>query len=51
MYHGFTPTGGVYTTLTSMAMLSLLIPAALVAAVIVFYQGGEYKYPLDGTRS
>ncbi|CAG8947300.1 unnamed protein product [Penicillium salamii] len=35
MYGGFTPAGGIFATLTSMAMLGTLMPAALVIAVLV----------------
>ncbi|KAI1635634.1 hypothetical protein F4809DRAFT_612860 [Biscogniauxia mediterranea] len=34
MYGGFTPAGGVFATLTSMAMLGRLMPAATLAAVV-----------------
>jgi len=33
MYGGFTPAGGIFATLTSMAMLGALVPMLLVAAV------------------
>ncbi|KAK1751151.1 hypothetical protein QBC47DRAFT_392328 [Echria macrotheca] len=32
MYGGFTPAGGIFATLTSMAMLGALVPAVLVGA-------------------
>ncbi|CAG8071951.1 unnamed protein product [Penicillium salamii] len=35
MYGGFTPAGGIFATLTSMAMLGTLMPAALVIAVLI----------------
>ncbi|KAI1493110.1 hypothetical protein F5X96DRAFT_623697 [Biscogniauxia mediterranea] len=34
MYGGFTPAGGVFATLTSMAMLGRLMPAATLAAAV-----------------
>jgi hypothetical protein len=35
MYGGFTPAGGIFATLTSMAMLGVLVPPLLVVAVVV----------------
>ncbi|CAG8376290.1 unnamed protein product [Penicillium salamii] len=35
MYGGFTPAGGIFATLTSMAMLGTLRPAALAIAVFI----------------
>ena len=35
MYGGFTPAGGIFATLTSMAMLGLLMPAVLVLARVL----------------
>ncbi|KAK0631290.1 hypothetical protein B0T14DRAFT_501439 [Immersiella caudata] len=35
MYGGFTPAGGVFATLTSMGMLGMLMPWALVIAVVI----------------
>lgn len=35
MYGGFTPAGGIFATLTSMAMLGLLMPAVLVLAIVL----------------
>ncbi|KAI0598748.1 hypothetical protein F4775DRAFT_554196 [Biscogniauxia sp. FL1348] len=35
MYGGFTPAGGLFATLTSMAMLGTLMPAAALAAAVV----------------
>ncbi|KAK0746916.1 hypothetical protein B0T18DRAFT_163200 [Schizothecium vesticola] len=35
MYGGFTPAGGIFATLTSMAMLGVLIPPLVVVAVVV----------------
>ncbi|KAJ5946435.1 hypothetical protein N7454_003274 [Penicillium verhagenii] len=37
MYGGFTPAGGIFATLTSMAMLGLLVPGlVLLASLIAF---------------
>ena len=33
MYGGFTPAGGIFATLTSMAMLGALVPMLLIVAV------------------
>ncbi len=35
MYGGFTPAGGIFATLTSMAMLGLLMPAVVILAVVL----------------
>ena len=35
MYGGFTPAGGIFATLTSMAMLGTLMPPAAVFAALV----------------
>ncbi|KAI1506642.1 hypothetical protein F5X99DRAFT_365027 [Biscogniauxia marginata] len=35
MYGGFTPAGGIFATLTSMAMLGTLMPAAAVTAAVL----------------
>lgn len=34
-YGGFTPAGGIFATLTSMAMLGILMPAAAIFAAFV----------------
>jgi hypothetical protein len=47
MYGGFTPAGGIFATLTSMAMLGILMPlevilasiAATIVSVIVWKNG------------
>ncbi len=35
MYAGFTPAGGVFATLTSMAMLGSLMPVAVILAILL----------------
>ncbi|KAI2637536.1 hypothetical protein GGS21DRAFT_483911 [Xylaria nigripes] len=35
MYGGFTPAGGIFATLTSMAMLGVLMPSVVVGAAVV----------------
>lgn len=35
MYGGFTPAGGIFATLTSMAMVGLLMPALLIFSSIL----------------
>ncbi|PLB44165.1 hypothetical protein P170DRAFT_440511 [Aspergillus steynii IBT 23096] len=35
MYGGFTPAGGIFATLTSMAMLGLLVPSVVLLASLV----------------
>ncbi|GAP86791.1 putative transmembrane protein [Rosellinia necatrix] len=41
MYGGFTPAGGIFATLTSMAMLGTLMPvAAIIAALIATMAAG-----------
>lgn len=35
MYGGFTPAAGLFATLTSMGMLGLLMPAAVVGSAVV----------------
>ncbi|KAK3353702.1 hypothetical protein B0T25DRAFT_568891 [Lasiosphaeria hispida] len=35
MYGGFTPAGGIFATLTSMAMLGALVPVLLVMSVVI----------------
>lgn len=35
VYGGFTPAAGIFATLTSVAMLGLLMPVAILLAVIV----------------
>ena len=35
MYGAFTPAGGIFATLTSMAMLGTLMPAGLLLAVVI----------------
>ncbi|RYC59144.1 hypothetical protein CHU98_g7064 [Xylaria longipes] len=35
MYGGFTPAGGIFATLTSMAMLGILMPAAAISAALL----------------
>jgi hypothetical protein len=35
MYGGFTPAGGIFATLTSMAMLGILIPVQVIFASLI----------------
>lgn len=35
MYGGFTPAGGIFATLTSMAMLGLLVPGVVILASLI----------------